>query len=181
MIVLGLFFGGFTSDDLRDAGAVHLVHAQEVAVEADLVPHLGDATEAAEYQAAYGVEVLALERRAQDLVHHPDRDAAVYRVGVVGEAEDGRLLLVELVPDLADYLLDDVLEGEESLEGAPLVYDYRHLQLLPLEVLEDPVQRAVLGDDEDLAREVARRELGVEAALRLDGAQHVLDVHRSEE
>ena len=44
--VLGLF--RLPRDDLGDAGAVHLVHAQEVAVEADLVAYLGGATQVAE-------------------------------------------------------------------------------------------------------------------------------------
>ena len=76
-------FGQLPGDHLGYAGAVNLVHAQQVAVEADLVSDLEDATEAAEHQAADGIEVLALELGAEGLVHDPYGDAAVYRVGAV--------------------------------------------------------------------------------------------------
>ena len=59
--VFGALFWRLAGDDLGDAGAVHLVHAQQVAVEADLVTNLGDAAQVAEDEAADGVEVLALE------------------------------------------------------------------------------------------------------------------------
>src|SRR5829696_1729539 len=179
--VFGTLFRRLAGDHLGDTGAVHLVHAQQVAVEADLVPDLGDAAQVAKDEAADGVEVLALELRTQGLVNDPYRDAAVYRVGAVRELADRRFFFVELVPDLADYLFDDVLQGEEPLEGAPLVYDYRHLEFVALELLEDPVYWTVLGNDENLAGEVAGRQVGVEAALRLDGAQHVLDVHGADD
>src|SRR5687768_2316046 len=80
---------------LLDALAIHLLPAQHVAVESDLVSDLGRATQVAEDQAADGVEVLALERRAQDLVDRMDRDPAVYRVGSVLAPLPVRLLLVE--------------------------------------------------------------------------------------
>jgi hypothetical protein len=49
---------------------------------------------------------------------------AIHEVGAVRELVENRLLLVELVPYLADDLLQYVLYREHFLEGAPLVYDY---------------------------------------------------------
>ena len=77
----------------------------------------------------------------------------------------GRLFLVELVPDLPDYLLDNVLQGKQSLERPPLVDDDSHLDLLFLEVLQDVVDAAVLRDYEDAAHQVPGGNVGVEAAV----------------
>src|SRR5215216_2914996 len=142
-VVFRPFLGQLPGEDLGDAGTLHLVHAQQVAVQAHLVSDLGGAAQVAEDETADGVEVLALELRAQGLVDDPYRDAAVYRVGAVREFADRGLLLVELVPDL--------------------------------------VYGAVLRNYEDLAREVAGGEVGVETTLRLDGAQHVLDVNGADD
>ncbi len=143
--MIRLVFRGLAGYDLGDAGAVHLVDAEEVAVEADLVADLGDASQVPQDETTDGVEVLALERRSQSLVDDPYRDTTVYRIGPIRELADRRLLLVELVPDLAYDLLDDVLEGEEPLESAPFVYDYSYLELLPLELFEDVVYGTVRG------------------------------------
>src|SRR5215203_805224 len=103
------------------AGALHLV------------PDLGGTPQLAEDQAAYGVEVLALETRTNNVVDLADADTPVCYVGSVFEPLYVRLLLVELVSDLAHDLLDYVLHCYYPLEGAPLVYYHRHLDPLPLE------------------------------------------------
>jgi hypothetical protein len=111
-----------------NAGAVHLLDAQGIAVEDDLVADLGGAAQPPEDEAAERVEVLALKARAWSLVGSPY--AAVYGIRAVVQLPYFRLLLVELVPDLADDLLKDVFCGNGPLEGAPLVHDDGHLDLL---------------------------------------------------
>src|SRR5215208_5009399 len=111
----------------------------------------------AEHEAAYGLEVLALELGAEGFVDVVYRDASVREVGAVAPLLDGAFFLVELVADLTDDLLDYVFQGEYALEGAPLVDDHDHLEILPSKVLQDVVYMAVLGDGEHVAHQRAER------------------------
>src|SRR5215213_5614922 len=134
--------------------------------------------QAPEDEAAHGREVPALEPRAQRPVCLLDGGEAVHGVEAVGELAHGRSLPVELVADLADYLLDYVLHGYDSFEGAPLVDDDGHAKPAVLKVLEDGVHTPILGDGQHLAHDVFGLHPRPKAAPILDGAHHVLGVHR---
>src|SRR5215203_6684287 len=159
--------------------ALHLLHPQDVVACAHLVADLRRSAQLAEYEAAYGVEVLALELRAHHLVDRPDGDAPVHHVGSVLEPLYVRLLLIELVADLAHDLLYYVLHRHDALEGAPLVYYNRHLDPPLLEVLEQFVYGAVLGNDEHVAHDVPGTHVRLEASGLLDRFQDVLDVNHA--
>src|SRR5215204_6328720 len=159
--------------------ALHLLHPQDVVAHVHLVADLRRSAQLAEYEAAYSVEVLALESGAHDLIDRPDGDASVHRVGSVLEPLYVRLLLVELVADLAHDLLYYVLHRYDTLEGAPLVYDHRHLDALLLEVLEQFVYGAVLRDDEHVAHDVPGTHVSLEASGLLDRLQDVLDMNHT--
>ena len=64
-------FIGLADEDLGDAGAVRFVYAEKVAVDAGFVSLLRHAAQVAEYEAAYGLEVLALELGAQGSLTSP--------------------------------------------------------------------------------------------------------------
>ena len=58
---------------------------------------------------------------------------------VVGEPDDQRLLLVVLVLDLADDLLEQVLDRDQAGRAAVLVEHDREVDLAPLELVEQVV------------------------------------------
>src|SRR5215211_3652586 len=159
-------------------GAALLLHAQQVAAEADLVAGLGGASQPPEDEAAHGREVLACEPGAQRPVRLLDGGEAVHRVRAVGELAHGWSLPVVLVADLADYLLDYVFHGYDSLKGAPLVDDNGHTKPAVLEVLEDGVHAPILGDGQHLAHYVFGLHPRPQTVPILHGAHHVLGVHR---
>src|SRR5215212_1244007 len=134
--------------------------------------------QAAEDEATHGREVLALEPRAKRFVRLPNGGEAVHGVGAVGELAHGRSLPVELVANLADYLLDYVFHCYDSFEGAPLVDDDGHAKPAVLEVLEEGVHAPILGDGQHLAHNVFGLHLRPKAAPVLRGAHHLLGVHR---
>src|SRR5919107_1234868 len=142
-------------DDPGDARTVCLFHEQQVTIEVDLVSLLRYSAQVVEHEAAHGLEVLAHEIGAEGFVGLPYRDASVQAVGALAQLHNSGPFIVELVPDLPDDLLDDVFEGEETLEGAPLIDDHGHLEVPLSEVLQDPVDAAVLGGREDVAHHVA--------------------------
>ena len=61
---------------------------------------------------------------------------------VVGEPDDHRLLGVVLVLDLADDLLEQVLDRHEAGRPAVLVEHDRDVDLPPLELVEEVVDRS---------------------------------------
>src|SRR5215208_7070433 len=152
--------------DPGDPGAVDLLHGEQAACDAYLVAGLWGASEVTEDEATHSSEVLALEPGAQRPVRLFDWGEAVHRVRAVRELAHGRSLFVELVADLADYLLDDILHGDDPLKGAPLV--------------EDGVHTPILGDGQHLAHDLFGPHLRPKAAPILYGAHHVLSVHRSD-
>src|SRR5215210_869714 len=164
-------------DDPGDAQTVCLFHAQQVTIEVDLVSLLRYSAQMVEHEAADALEVLAREVGAEGFVGFPYRDASVQAIGVLAQLNDGGPFVVELVPELVPDLPDDLFEGEEALEGASLVDDHGHLEVLLPEILQDLVYAAVLGDREHFAHQVAGRLPGGCDSFWPDGAQDVLDVH----
>ena len=85
--------------------------------------------------------------RVEQLVEIGDAHAAVDRVVAVGQALDLGVFLVVLVDDLADQLLEAVLERDQPGDRAVLVGDEREVELLGLHLAHQPVDRLVLGDE----------------------------------
>ena len=63
MLPGGVLLLSFPHYESGDAGAIHLLDAQSVAVEDDLVADLGGAAQVAEDEGTDGIKVLALELR----------------------------------------------------------------------------------------------------------------------
>ena len=103
--------------------------------------------ERAEQEAADGVPVVVGDAHAEQVVEVVDRRAAVDEVVAVGEALDLGVLLVVLVDDLADQLLEAVLQGDQPGERAVLVGDEREVELLGLHLAHQPAHRLVLGHE----------------------------------
>ena len=84
-------------------------------------PGLGRAAELAEDEAGDRVVVLLGQVAAEALVEVVDRERAVDPHRVVVDPLDGLVRQVELVLDLADDLLEQVLERDDALHRAVLV------------------------------------------------------------
>src|SRR5215203_2015443 len=176
--------GGFLSrlapfqGEHGDAGAVHGLYAQGDAVGGDDVAGLGGAAQGTQDEAADGVEVLVWEVQVEVVVDVGDRDTPVHSVGVLAQGFDCGLVFVELVLNLPDQFLDHVLYRNEALDGAPLVYDYRHLQLAALELAQDLLYALRLGDDEAVPDQGPYVEA---VAVFFGGPEQVLDVYRPQD
>ena len=92
-----------------------------------------------------------------------DREFAGDAEGRGVDALDEPLGLVELVGDLADQLLQKVLERDEPRGPAVLVHDDRHVELLRLELLQKRVGTLGLGDEVRRVQPRAQVEVGREA------------------
>ena len=82
--------------------------------------------------------------------------AAVERHDAGGVEEGGACGDVELVFELADDLLEDVFGGDDADGGAELVDDDGDVAAAFLELLEELDGELGLGDDEELAHDLAR-------------------------
>ena len=108
------------------------------------------------------VGVLEPEVRVEQLGQVVDVGPAVDPGLVVGQPDDQRLLLVVLVLDLADDLLEEVLDGDQAGRPAVLVEHDRDVDLAPLELVEQVVDAHRLGHEDGRPeqrpeRAVARR------------------------
>ena len=99
--------------------------------------------------------VLELEVEVEQLEQLVDVGPAVDARLVVGQALDHRLLDVVLVLDLADDLLEQVLDRHEARRAAVLVEHDRDVDLAPLELVEQVVDRHRLGDEDRRPQELA--------------------------
>ena len=77
-----------------------------------------------------------------------DGDSSVDPDLVVREPDDHLLFLVVLVLDLADDLLEEVLDRDEAGRPAVLVEDDRDVDLLALEIVEQVVDGHRLGGED---------------------------------
>ena len=96
------------------------------------------------------------------------------------EPDDERLLLVVLVLDLADDLLEQVLDGHEAGGPAVLVEHDRDVDLAPLELVEQVVDAHRLGHEDGGPQERAAA-LGRSVAERLQERQQVLGVEDADD
>src|SRR6266545_3313881 len=161
---------------LLDARALDLVDAEAQAVVLDLVAALRRAPELAEDEAADRVVVLLRQLDAELLVEVVDREGAVDadRVGV--EPLDGLVRQVELVLDLADDLLEHVLERDDPDHVSVLVEDDRHVLVLLSELRQQRGEVFCLRDHVRGTDQLLEPHLR-DAALvhRLDEVAHMQD------
>ena len=168
--------------DLADPPAVGRLDRQPQAVDVDLVAGRRHAADAVVDQAADRVVlVLVLElevacRTAREVV---DVGPAVDPRLVVGQADDHRLLGVVLVLDLADDLLEQVLDRDQAGGPAVLVEDDRDVDLPPLELVEQVVDRHRLRHEHRRPQQRAQR--GPRAGAGLQERQQVLRVEDADD
>ena len=100
------------------------------------------------------------------------------RVMTPAGLESGRLRRgVELVFELADDLLEGVFGGDEADGGAELVDDDGDLAAALLELLQELDGELGLGDDEDVAHDLAEGEAGGAGAA--EGERDGAEVHEA--
>ena len=125
-------------------------------------PDRGHAADAGQHVAADGLEAFGLDRDVQAIADLVDAGLGAEHPRAVALVHDGLGLDVVLVPDLADDLLEQILERHEPGGAAVLVDDDGHLHLPALELLEE------LGHALGLGHEHRRTD---EAGDRLAGAR----------
>ena len=146
-----------------------------------LSPSAGTWPRVAEDEAADGVPVLVGEGHAEQLVELVDGQAAVDPQLAVGELLDIVVLDVVLVDDLADQLLEAVLQRDEAGDAAVLVDEERHVELLGLHLAHQAGDRLGLGHEVGRAGqpghglEAAALPLGPHEVLGVGDAEHVVD------
>ena len=120
--------------------------------------------------------VLLVELGAERLVEVVDRVRAVDADARLVEPLDRGVGKVELVLDLADDLLEQVLEGDDPVHDAVLVDDDRHVLLLAPEVGEECGEVLRLGDDEGGSRDrLEAHRCDSEVVHRREEIAHVQD------
>ncbi len=133
-------------------------------------------------QAADGVVVVVGEVGAETLVEILDRGQRIDHILAIGLCGDQRrfvLGVVVLVVDLADDLLQHVLDGDQPGDAAVLVHHDRHVVAREPELLEQHVELLRLGDQHRRAQQFAHRArtvVGDHAAQQVLGQQDAEDV-----
>ncbi len=164
----------------RDARAVDLGDPELDVGRDQLVAHDGPPPEVREDEPGEGSRALLRQLGAHRLVEVVDRQGAGHRERAVVDPGDGRVREVVLVLDLADDLLEDVLDRDDALGAAVLVDDDgERLVRLPQLAQEDAevlrlrnhVRRA--GERRDRGRRVAVR--GGDEVAQADHADEPVD------
>ena len=100
---------------------------------------------------------------------------AAHEPVAVGEPADRGGARVGLVLDLPDHLLEDVLDGDDPDRPPVLVDDHRERGALHLQVVQEVVERARLGDDQRVADHRLDRRVGAVAHVEAGEAVVVDD------
>src|SRR5215211_5203594 len=143
-----------------DARAGHLDHLEADAVPFDRVPLLRRPPDLAEHEAGDGVVVLGGQVGPELLVEVVDREGAPDEDRPLVEALDRLIRQVVLVLDLADDLLEHVLERHDALHRPVLVDDDGHVLLRPAEVRQESAEILGLRNDVRLPYELRQIDLG---------------------
>ena len=138
----------FHDPHLVDAPALGVEHLDGQAVDVEPLAHRRHAAEVREQITADRLESLALDVHVEPLRDLVDVDLAAEHEPAVAFVDDRLRLDVVLVADLADDLLEQILDGHEAGRAAVLVHDDRNLRLLPLELLQELRHPLGLGHDD---------------------------------
>ena len=132
---------------VQDARAVDRGDVELDVADLDAVADRRRAAELAEDDAADRVVILVRELAVEALVELLDRQAALDAVAIRPEAHDRGVLGIELVVDLADDLLEQILERDEAGDRAVLVDDDRHVALLAPDLGQQVAEALRLGHE----------------------------------
>ena len=143
-------------------------------VELEHLPDRRHAADAREHVAADGLEAFGLDRDVQPVADFVDAGLRAEYPRAVAFIDNRLGLDVVLVPNLADDLLEQILERDEAGRAAVFVDDDRHLDLPALEFLQQ--LRHALGFGHEHRRTHEPRN-GLAAGVRLGQHDQVLDEH----
>src|SRR5262245_37313008 len=152
--------------DLVHAAALGVEDLDDQAVDLEALADRRHAADVRHQVAADGLEALALDLEPEALHHFVDVDLAAEHEAAVALVDDRLGLDVVLVADLADDLLEKVLDRDQPGGAAVLVDDDRDLRLLPLELLEELGHALALGHHHDRPGQVGDSALVVGVADR---------------
>src|SRR6056297_2995508 len=163
--------------DLLDPVFLHPADGEAYAVGLALVALLGDPLQQVQQEAGQGVDMLLGQGQAEAAVNVAQGRAAVDHEHARLEGPDQGVLEIVFVLDLADDLLDDVLEGDDALDAAVFVHDNREVDLLAAEGLQQRFHRLGFRHEIGRPRDVAHGE-----GLRLaDETQNFLDMNNADD
>jgi len=173
--------------DAGNAAAVHLDNGEAVTFKVEALAAAGDEAELGEDKAADGgvggiVGELDVVLRGE--IANVER--GIENHGAVGEGL-GVFDDVELVVNFADHLLDDVFNRNEAEDAAEFVHDHGQTDATRAKLEEELASEFAFGDDEDVAKNAAKAEVGrgealFGAALAVEeNPKHVLDMNEAED
>src|SRR5690606_36525867 len=121
--------------NLGNPAPLDLEHLDREFVDVEGLPDVRHVAEPGQQVAADGFEPFALDLHAKRLAHLVDADLAAEDEHAVAFADHGLALDVVFVANLANDLLEQVLDGYEPRRAAVLVDDNGHLHLADLYLL----------------------------------------------
>jgi hypothetical protein len=162
--------------------AVRAQHLENEAVDRDRLAALRQPPEPADDEAADRIEILVGEARVEMVVEVRDLGHRLHAVAPAAVEQDVVLGLVEvvLVLDVADDLLDHVLDRDEPCHAAILVHDDRDVVAVGAEFLQQHVEALGLRHEDHGAQHLAHVErifrVEPQQVLGEEDADHVVAV-----
>ena len=151
--------------DLLDAARIGVEHLDlEAAGPGTSSPRTGSAADLRHQIAAERIDLLAPPRRRRIRRRRPrSTSSRLARASATNEPSGwrdhaGRLVLVVLVGDIADDLLDDVLDRDEAVGAAVFVDHQREMDARGLHLGEQVDRRHRRRHEQDLAHDLGRRQ-----------------------
>ncbi len=170
---IGRVFGKIQRLDAHEvnASAVRAHHGEAEPAELDRLAFLGQVPQSVHDQAADGVELLVREVAAEVGVEIFDGRAGLGTELVLAAPKDARaFVVVVLVVDLADDLLEHVLDGHEPGGTAVLVDDDRHVIAARTKFLQQDIESLALGHEDSGTQQITDVE-GASAVVSTEGEQ----------
>src|SRR5689334_6721152 len=122
--------------DLGDTPTLDLEHLDVETIDVEALADVRHASQVREQVPADSFESLAFDCHAESIHDLVDAHLSTEDERAVGLLDDRFALDVVLVANLADDLLEQILDGDEPGGAAVLVHDDGHLRLAPLHVFE---------------------------------------------
>ncbi len=142
----------------------------------------GQVAETLHDQAADGVELVVGKFGIEVFVEVLDRRQRADGVGAVAHVANVLFLVgVMLVLDIADDLLEDVLDGDDTGCAAVLVDHDRHVIVGVAELLEQAVETFGLGNEHRRAQHIAQLERLALLGIALQQRQQILDQQNADD